>query len=109
MKIDNKLWTVILVVSVFFIIHGISTSGSEDKKMAQAGQTETTIGTGGLIAFAFKKQLIWYAIPAIVGGALLLGPTIITSWVNLFTRPAIPGWVYLVGFALIFLMISKKD
>ncbi len=115
---NNKLLNIILIVSIILIIHGITQTGSEDKKTAQAGQTEVVTGTMGLGATTlFKKQFLPAVafIPGfvwVIGGILTIGlvaPGIIGNIVDIFRpAPAIPSWVWIAGFAVLALMAFRK-
>jgi len=111
----NKLVIIIMVVSIFLVIHGISQTGSKDKKAAQAAQGEVMVGTIGFGATTlFKKQIL----PAIafiptfmwvIGGVIAAGlfiPGAIGNIVDIFRpQPTIPGWVWIVGFFILALMV----
>ena len=107
----EQLWNIVLIISIILIIHGITQSGSSDKKTAQAGQQEAIAGGGGLLAFAMKKQvlftgaMLWVMIAA---GGLFLAPTIFSSWRNLFSPAIVPGWVWIIGFAMLFIMMMNR-
>jgi len=106
----EQIWNIVLVISLILIFHGMMNGGSDDKKTAEAGGAETGLGTAGaIVSFAAKKQLIWYAVPLIVGAFLLLGPNIVTNWINLFNPQAgIPMWVWGIAIVIIFMMVTNK-
>ena len=115
---NNKLLNIILIVSIILVIHGMTQTGSEDKKMAQAGQTEVATGTIGLGATTiFKKQFLpaLAFIPGFVwaiGGILTIGlvaPGIVGNIVDIFRpQPTIPIWVWIAGFAILVLMAFRR-
>lgn len=116
MKITKQdtILIVIAIISLALIIHGMMNVGSKDKKMAQAAQGEVATGIVGLGGFIIKKTFVltgaWVAL--ILGGALL-SPKVFSSWWNTFMNifrptPAIPIWVYIIGFMLFFFVVIKK-
>lgn len=113
---SNTIWTIILVISLFLIIHGMSNSGDTDKKTAQAAQSETVAGSIGAIASFIGKKGIWgigvAAMPWVIGGImglLLLIPNFLGNMIDLFRpTPSIPVWVWIVGFFVLILLVLKK-
>ena len=118
---DNKIWNIILIASIILIIHGISNSGDIDKKTAQAGQNEATIGGGGLIVSGIRKQMaaavapvagffgggpvVWFML---IIGTLFLIPGMWRNLSGLWSQPTIPGWVWVGAFIVLIFIVLKK-
>ena len=107
---EDKFWTILLIVSIFLLIQGMSNIGDKDKKTAQAAQGESTAGAVGLVAFAIKKGVFW-TVPMVWAfiGMAGIAPFVFGQWRNLFFPPSIPSWVWIGAFAvLIFIVMSRK-
>lgn len=101
----DKIWNIILIISIILIIHGLAKTGSTDKKEAQAGQDQTTIGAiGATTSFIMKKTNPWLIFLAVSASL----PFIFTQYKSLFFPPSIPGWVYGAGFLVLFLMVTRR-
>lgn len=117
----EQIWNIILIISIILIIHGMTKTGSPDKKEAQAGTSETQIGAVGLgVSSIYKKQLwlgasaaVWKAIAIPLAMLIAFLPNIFTNFINAFKnvfspQPTIPIWVYIAGFAVLVLFLSRK-
>jgi len=114
MKVDKDMvWNIILIVSIIMIVNGLSHQGDTDKKTAQAGQDQATIGTVGAVAsFIGKKQIWGIASQWFVGlvlGLVALLPGFFKNIMDLFRpQPTIPSWIWVGGFLILALMIFRK-
>ena len=111
---NDKIWNIILLISVIMLIHGMSNSGDSDKKTAQVAQGETIAGASGAVVSMLGKKgfLAAIAAPAIwaIAALIFLAPQWIGNWANLFNpAPSIPIWVWVVGFGLLFIMLTKRN
>ncbi len=109
---NDRVWNIILIISLILIVHGMTQTGSEDKKAAQAGQSEVAVGsTTGALSFIMKKQvlltgaMVWVMVAA---GGLFLAPTILRGWKNLFFPPTVPSWIMIVGLGMLFMVIRGR-
>ena len=102
----DQIWNIVLIISIILIIHGMTKTGSSDKKEAQAGASETTLGAVGAAgSFIAKKTVWWYGFLAVTAAL----PFIINQWDNLFSpQPTIPLWVYVIGFIILFMFVIRK-
>lgn len=110
MKPEDKILLFIVIISAGLILHGATTEVT-DKKTADSTGAEIMAGTAGLAGAVARKgfALTWPLVGLILGG-MALSPNIFTGWINsirnLFNpAPAIPSWVWIVGFVLLFLMV----
>lgn len=115
----EQIWNIVLIISIILVIHGLTKTGSPDKKEAQAGQSETTLGTIGTISSIIKKRIApavaAAAAPALwplvltIGGLVFLFPHFLTNLFGVFkSTPTIPMWVWAVGFFILFLFVMRR-
>lgn len=114
----ETIWNIVLIVSIFLIITGVPDVGDKDKKAARVAQDQTALGTVGVIAsFIGKKQVAVAAAPLIpafvwVWGTIVtvvaLIPGLFENFLNIGKTAAIPGWIWIVGFLILILMVLKK-
>ena len=112
----EQIWNILLVISIILIIHGMTKTGSIDKKEAQAGTDEATIGAVGAVGSFIMKKRIWgigaAMAPWFVAGIsalLLLIPNFLGNMINLFRpQPTIPIWIWGAGIIVLLFMVLRK-
>lgn len=104
----DQILNIVLVISLFLVIHGMTQTGDPDKKTAQAGADETAIGTVGAVgSFIMKKTVVpWFAWMIVVGAIPFLWNNIKSMFVS---SPTIPMWVWIgAGIILLIVVLKKK-
>ena len=111
-KIIEQHKKLIVIIGILLIISSNSINQSSSTKKESFPVNYGTQAAAVGVAAATSPW--WIGIPYIgwiIGGAglLLLGPSIIDNWVNLFRPdPTIPSWIWIGAFLVILFLILKK-